>query len=130
MEKEYAYRGLLMSRLYVYCEGESERDFVKRVLSPYLQSYGILSLPIVAIHMGGLSSFLKIEKELSRICSQHKHEFVTTMFDYYGLPNDAPGTESGDIIEVECRIAEKIGANNLIVYLSPLVTFEWASMIR
>lgn len=40
------------------------------------------------------------------------------MFDYYGLPNDAPGIDSGNVTDIERGIAEKIGASNLIVYLS------------
>lgn len=115
-----------MSRLYVYCEGYSERDFVRKILSPYLSNYGISAEPIVcttgkkngAIYKGGVSTYSKIRCELRRICSEHRNEYITSMFDYYGLPSDTPCIESNDIEQIEKSVAEDIGADNLFAYLS------------
>ena len=42
---------------------------------------------------GGVSSYGKIRKQIYRKCHQDKKSFVSTMFDYYGLPNDFPGKD-------------------------------------
>lgn len=115
-----------MSRLYVYCEGPSEREFVSRILHPYLYKHGIIAIPIVCatgekygkIYKGGVSDYSKICKELKKICYEHRNEHVTTMIDFYGLPSNTPGIESNDIDDVKKSITKDIGANNLLIYLS------------
>ena len=112
-------------RLYVYCEGYTERDFVNYVLKPYLEKYRIDVTPIVCETSstgikkgkGGISKYSKIKDELYRICREHKNEIVTTMIDFYGLPQDTPGI--GRMTEdVERSISEDLNQQNLIVYLS------------
>lgn len=112
-------------RLYVYCEGPTEREFVNRVLSPYLDRYSIQSIPIVCStgkvgdkkSIGGISSYGKVHDELIRICGEHHNELVTTMIDYYGLPGDTPGVNK-DIVGCEHDISADLSCDNLIVYLS------------
>jgi hypothetical protein len=36
-----------MRRLYILCEGQAEDDFISIVLNPYLQSLGIVAIPII-----------------------------------------------------------------------------------
>ena len=31
------------------------------------------------------------------LCKSHPHEYVTTMFDYYAMPSDTPGTTAQDV---------------------------------
>lgn len=115
-----------MPTLYVYCEGPSERDFVNRVLCPYLSNKGIFAIPFICttgkkegnVYKGGISKYPKIQKELRKICGEHKNEYVTTMIDFYGLPQDTPGIESNNIDQVKNSIMNDISANNLFVYLS------------
>ena len=80
-----------MTRLLVYCEGPTEESFVKAVLAPYLQCKGIGVTPIGA---NGASKYSVIKKELTRICKKDTQAAVTTMFDYYAFPKDAPGVSS------------------------------------
>jgi len=112
-----------MKRIYILCEGQTEEDFINIVLYPYFYNVGIIATPIICTtkrthtkkHKGGLSTFGKIEKELSRLCSEHPNEMVTTMFDLYALPHDTPGigNKIDDVYEkakfIENAITEKIG---------------------
>jgi hypothetical protein len=112
-----------MKRLYILCEGQTEDDFVRIILSPYLQNIGIITTPIICMtkrtptkkYKGGVSSFGKIKKELQRLCGEHPNEMITTMFDLYALPNDTPGlgNKVNDIYEkakhIEKYVTEDIG---------------------
>jgi len=92
-----------MKRLLVYCEGPTEESFVKTVLAPYFLGMNIFVTPIGA---GGVSKYSIIKKELTRICKSDPTATITTMLDYYGLPNDTPGavTASGTIHEKTAQI--------------------------
>ena len=112
-----------MNRLYILCEGQTEEDFVSIILSPYLQNLGIVVIPIICTtkrtptkkYKGGVSSFAKVKKELQRLCGEHPHEMVTTMFDLYGFPFDILELKNipGDIYEkaeyIEKVITDEIG---------------------
>ena len=90
-----------MKRLYILCEGQTEEDFVNIVLAPCLKGVGVDVFPIICMtkrtsakkHKGGVSSFGKIRKELMRLCDEHPHEMITTMFDLCALPNDTPSID-------------------------------------
>ena len=109
-------------RLYVYCEGHTEKVFISEVLGPYLNNYGIISIPIMCktgggngmpSNKGGVSKYSKIKRELTILCGSHKNELVTTMFDLYGLPKDTPGINK-TVLEIESEISKDIGRTNLI----------------
>ena len=86
--------------VYVYCEGQTEESFVNRVLSPYLALQGIFCKPIICTtktkkhgqlkFRGGAQSYGRIKHELTLHCKQHHNEWVTTLFDYYGMPAETP----------------------------------------
>jgi hypothetical protein len=42
-------------------------------------------------HRGGVSSWAKIHKEIKALLSQRSLTTLTTLFDFYGFPADAPG---------------------------------------
>lgn len=98
-----------MINLYIYCEGQTEESFINTVLYPYLFNTKICVIPIICTtkrtktnkFKGGVSDYQKIRNELSILCKQHKNEMLTTMFDYYGLPENMPGIEdiSGGLYE-------------------------------
>ena len=67
----------------------------KQTLAPAYHYAEIYFNPILAQtspgHKGGIVSYAKTKKQLERICLQDTSAFVTTLIDYYGLPNDFPG---------------------------------------
>lgn len=76
-----------MSRLYIYCEGQTEFDFVKKMLVPFFESRDIYATPILAgdgYHgkKGGIASYSQIKREIKKLCYEHSNEWVTTMIDY------------------------------------------------
>lgn len=69
------------------CEGQSEESFIKKILTPYLEPQGIYIKPIV---LGGVSHYARIRKELKNL-GKDSSARLTTMLDYYKLPQDVPG---------------------------------------
>jgi len=94
-----------VKRIFVVCEGQTEVNFVKRLLTPYFVSQTKTFIPVTVLtkrdnrqgkmYKGGMSSFAKahitIEKTLANL--KDKDTFVTTMFDFYKLPSDTPGMD-------------------------------------
>ena len=120
-----------MLNVYIYCEGPTEESFINEVLYPYFFNIGIFVFPIVCTpkrtalmkYRGGVSDYNKIKQELTNICKSHRHEYVTTMFDYYGMPENTPeiGLQDPDIFEriekIETAINQDIGQENCMFHL-------------
>jgi len=107
-------------RLYVLCEGQTEDRFVKEVLAPYLLPQNVYATSIICEtkrtagkkYKGGVSKYSKIRAELEILCKGDPTAFVTTMLDYYKLPNDTPSKDAkGDIYNVVTEIEAAIKAN-------------------
>lgn len=92
-----------MMRLYVLVEGPTEELFVRHVLAPHLQSYGVLTTPVVVEtsrdrhgkkRKGG-GDWMKWRRDLLKLTGQQHGSNVrfTTLFDLYGLPGNFPGNE-------------------------------------
>lgn len=64
-----------------------------------------------------------MKRELISICKEHSNEYVTTMFDYYGMPNNTPGIDVNNIDiysrieQIEYIINEDIGLWNCKFHL-------------
>jgi len=111
-------------RLHVLVEGQTEEILVRDLFAPHLERNGwwvscsVLTTRRVAggrDHRGGVTSWVKIEREIRRLLDD-RGLTVTTLFDYYGFPDDAPGMADrpagtpGERVEhVQAAMAEKIG---------------------
>jgi hypothetical protein len=118
-------------RLYILCEGQTEDRFIKEILAPHLLPQNIYATPIICEtkrtvgkkYKGGVSKYSKIKNELEILCKGDPTAFVTTMLDYYKLPNDTPGKgTTGDIYKIASEIETSVNANlgglrNLLVNL-------------
>lgn len=112
--------------VYIYCEGWTEEAFINDVLGPYFANMQIWVYPIVCEtkrtsskkYKGGVSDYRKIKKELYLICKHHHNEIVTTMFDYYAMPDNTPMIDCDDadlysrIDKIEAAINQDIGLQN------------------
>lgn len=122
-----------MKTVYIYCEGQAEESFINNVLYPYFMNVGVFVIPIVCStkrtatkkYKGGVQFYDKIKSELTKICRSHqRHAYVTTMFDYYGMPTDTPGIDCNevDIVKrmqiIEETINADIGEHNCVFHLS------------
>lgn len=113
-----------MSRVLVFVEGQTEETFVRDLLVPYFAPLGVYLTPILAAtspgHKGGIVSYGKVKHQLTRLCRQDQGAYVTTMMDYYGLPNDFPGLDGRvpdaheQVVRLEQALQQDIDAPNFI----------------
>ena len=119
-----------MKNVYIYCEGPTEESFINEILYPYFFNIGIAVYPIVCTtkrmvskkYKGGVSDYNKIKRELTMLCKSHPNEHVTTMFDYYAMPENTPeiGLHDPDIYErigkIEAAVNRDIGQANCMFH--------------
>ncbi|MCD6328330.1 DUF4276 family protein [bacterium] len=123
-----------MSKLLIHVKGQTEERFVKDILAPHLEPQGIHAIPKIVItkivksgpnFVGGLSKgcYQRVKRELRLLLEDSSAVAVTTMFDYYGLPEDFPGRPNprgNDCFErvryVEQQFSDDIGHEKFIPY--------------
>ena len=119
-----------MKYVYIYCEGQTEESFVNDVLYPYFSRMDIYVTPIIhktkrtptKAFKGGVSRYAPIKDELIKLCQDFTC-IVTTMFDYYAMPDDTPSIDHQDIdiykrIDfIENAVNKDIGCKNLLFNL-------------
>ena len=108
-----------MSRVIAVVEGQTEQTFVRDVLAPWLGWRGVmLSARLVGKpgHKGG-GSFHRARNDIISLLKQQSDTYVTTMFDFYGMPNSWPGRDDARKLahpnkapSIEQAIHEQIGA--------------------
>ena len=133
-----------MKNVYIYCEGQTEESFVREILYPYFINSGVYVCPIICTtkrtaskkYKGGVSDYEKIKRELTALCRQHHNEYVTTMFDYYAMPDNTPGIDCiiPDIYErirwIEHTIDDDINLANSILCSMSLKGFCFQNPIH
>lgn len=89
-----------MKRIHVLVEGQTEETFVRNVLGPHLLvrhinvHVAILSTKRIKAggkFRGGITSYSQVRREVRNLLADTGVAAVTTMIDYYGLPDDFPG---------------------------------------
>lgn len=83
-----------MTRVYIFCEGQTEETFVREILYNHFFDQNIILNPIIISTSkkgkGGVSSYGKIKCQIEKKCKEDKTSWVTTMFDFYAFPKDIP----------------------------------------
>ncbi len=86
-----------MIRVYVVCEGLTEENFIKQVISPIFALNNIFVIPRTIQtskgFSGGALSYDRVRNFIAKCLRAESNVFVTTFFDLYGLPNNFPGFE-------------------------------------
>ena len=87
-----------MARLIVLTEGQTEESFVNNILSVYLYSVGYSSIRThllgnarQQVREGGVVPWRVAERDILDDLLQDQGAIVTTMVDYYRLPESWPG---------------------------------------
>ena len=82
-----------MCRLLIQVEGETEETFVKNILAHHLYDYGyskvdarLLGRARMRANRGGICSWLIVREEILNRLKEDRGVIVSTMVDYYGLP--------------------------------------------
>lgn len=88
-----------MKRLIIVVEGDTEKEFVDKVLSPYLYSSGLLQVDCFKIKhsKGGLTKYQHLKTDLIN-CVYESNVLVSTLIDFYALPTDFPKYEEAKTI--------------------------------
>lgn len=123
-----------MTRVLMLVEGQSEESFVKRTLAPHLAGYGVFVQVIVLWtkrlasgggHRGGACNWGQIRHNLDALRAD-SHAWLTTLLDFYGLPDDVPGYQEarspGDprqrVNALQARLAAEVGHPRFIPFLA------------
>lgn len=92
-----------MKQVFILVEGQTEERFCKDVLMPHFRPKGIYLTPIIlrtrvdpdgTTYRGGVGSYKKIKQDLIKLLRNPTVCCVTTMIDYYRIPDDFPGKHS------------------------------------
>ncbi len=90
---------LLMSKVLILVEGQTEETFVRDILAPYLSRKGVYCIPKLATtkrvksgsdFKGGITSYPKIKDDILRLLHDSSAALVTTMIDFYGFASNVP----------------------------------------
>lgn len=125
----------MSKRGYVLVEGQTEERFVKQVLAPHFYPMDLYLEPTILVtkyvkhgadFKGGVLHFAQFKRDLELLMKGTGDALVTTMLDYYRLPNDFPGmstrpmgTPRQRVMHVEqAMFAHFAQARNLDVFLA------------
>ena len=76
-----------MKRIIIICEGPTEKEFCKDVLYSYFLTKGIyIQTPLIKKSAGGIVPWKTLKKQIENHLLQDKEAIVTTLIDYYGIP--------------------------------------------
>lgn len=131
----------MSKRVLILVEGQTEERFVKDVLSPAFFEKELYFQPTILVtkrvkdgpnFKGGVTNFSKFENDVRRLLDSAGGAMVTTMLDYYRLPNDFPGvrsrpaniTSSARVRHVEQALARHFGNRQDFLPFLALHEFE------
>lgn len=81
-----------MKRLYIIVEGQTEQEFVKTLIAPYMNGFGIYTIEPILIHTskngrGGFVNYQHLKKDAMNLLSSQQSDFVVSMFvDFFRCP--------------------------------------------
>ena len=92
-----------MQKVLILVEGQTEETFVRDLLAPHLNGFDVYAIPKIAVtkrvksgghFKGGIVAYSKIQTDIRLLVNDSSAARVTTMIDYYGLPEDFPGMKT------------------------------------
>ena len=123
-----------MTRVHVLVEGQTEETFIRNLLAPHLASRGVYLTPVLAAtkriksgqkFKGGVIRYDPFRRDLQRLLGDTGVVAVSTMIDYYGLPEDFPGFSTLPVgschdraAHLEEALRDDLGHPRLLPYLS------------
>ena len=103
-----------MTRLLVHVEGQTEESFVNTVLAEHLCARGFSMVRARLIgnarqrdHRGGIRGWHTVRRDIARHLHEDRNRVVTTMVDYYGLPQHGPYAWPGRAEASESALPDK-----------------------
>lgn len=92
-----------MNKVHVLVEGQTEETFIRDILYPHFAAQGLYLVSKLVTtkrtkvgpdFKGGVTNYRKVKDDLLRLLGDTSAVAVSTMMDYYGLPDDFPGKSS------------------------------------
>jgi hypothetical protein len=131
----------MSKRALILVEGQTEERFVKDVLAPALWTRQLFLIPTLLVtkrvkdgpnFKGGVTNFAKFRNDAERLLNSAGGAMVTTILDYYRLPQDFPGmatrpvngTPLQRVIHVENAVASHFNNPQNFVPFFALHEFE------
>jgi hypothetical protein len=103
-----------MTRLLLHVEGQTEEDFVKEVLAPHLYAvdYTVVSARLIGNarqrnRRGGIKPWPTVRRDILNHLRRDPGCLVSTMVDYYGLPQSGADAWPGRIAAARSEFPEK-----------------------
>ncbi len=94
----------MTSKVLILVEGLTEQRFVRAALTPYLARKEIYPIPTLittrrapesgSVFKGGIVPYERFKSDLNRLLNDSSAVIVTTMIDFYGLPESFPGRKT------------------------------------
>lgn len=123
-----------MRKLHILVEGQTEEVVVNEIIAPYLSdddvfvSTSILRTRLSAggnpANRGGVTTWAKIHRDLKLLLRDSSITVLTTLIDYYGFPDDAPGmadrpngSPHARIEHVESALADAVDSGRFVPHL-------------
>ncbi len=96
----------------IFVEGQTEVNFVKNILNPYLATSDLSLTPIL---QGGTVKYSQWNKDIKRSLHRRDVHLVTTMLDFYRLPRDfpRPAVKTGASLNQHVEAVEKAWAKDI-----------------
>lgn len=123
-----------MKKGLILVEGQTEETFIRTVLWDHLLLLDLVLEPVLATtkrvksglkFKGGITDYEKVRRDLLRLLGDSSAIVVTTMIDYYGLPENFPGCGSlpssgcyERVRHLETALAEDLGHRRFVPYIS------------
>ena len=89
-----------MKRLVIVCEGPTEQEFVRDILQPHFLPKDIyIQIPLIKKSGGGIVPWEILKSQIENHLREGE-SFVTTLIDYYGIPDryNYPGWQASKTI--------------------------------
>ncbi len=124
-----------MTRVHVFCEGQTEDVFVREVLAPHFQRMNIWLNPIIVRTgpqgKGGVSSYGKIKWQVENKCKEDPTAWVTTLLDYYGLPSDFPAMAMAGDSMARAKAVEKAFQTDIgqLNFIANIIVHEFEGLL-
>lgn len=133
-EKYHRWETATVKYIHILVEGYAEEVFVRDVLEPYLSAKGIFPTAKVATtkrvksggnFKGGITSYDRVKLDINHLLADKNAQLITTMIDFYGLPNNFPeyaNQPTGNLYQrvefLEDAMTDDIGSHRFLPYLS------------
>ncbi|MFK0243341.1 DUF4276 family protein [Amycolatopsis azurea] len=126
-------------RLHLLVEGQTEATVVRDLLSDHFHRQGwFVTCSTVRTHTssvtyrGGVTSWPKLHREIKELLASPRLTTLTTLFDYYGFPPDAPGmstrpsgSATAKVTHVEEAMRATVGDHRFVPHLAQHELESW-----